>query len=170
MRISRRSHWGWVGSHAGPAATNTQLLRLAYTQSTQARTTIHTVKRRGCKRALRMGKLYDQAMHLPLTIYWEGSIEKATAIHGNVEERVRQKVNRVSNETDLTVGTHTGASCIKPRPPNRVWVKYKKRASCVVCWDLRFSWILQRFIIWSLQTPPEVLEVIVYRQEEACVL
>lgn len=97
-----------------------------HTEATQARTTIHTVKKRSCKGGLRMGRLYDMAMHPPLIIYWEGEVEKVAASYGSLEEKVRKKVNRISNETDLTVGTHTGVSCIKPRPPSRVWVKYRR--------------------------------------------
>jgi hypothetical protein len=97
-----------------------------HTEATQARTTIHTVKRRSCKKGLRMGQLYDMAMHPPLTIYWEGEVEKVAARYKNLEEKVRKKVKRMSNETDLTVGTHTGVSCIKPRPPSRILVKYRR--------------------------------------------
>lgn len=97
-----------------------------HTKDTQGRTTIHTVKKRSCKRGLRMGRLYDMAMHPPLTIYWEGDVEKVAASYIDLEEKVRRNVIRMSNGTDLTVGTHTGVSCIKPRPPSRIWVKYRR--------------------------------------------
>lgn len=102
-----------------------------HTRGTQAGTTIHTVNKRSCKRGLRMGQLYDKGVRPPLTIYWEGEMEKVTASYRELEEEVREKVNRTAKKTALTIKTHTGATCIKPRPPPRTWVKYRRDVDIV---------------------------------------
>jgi hypothetical protein len=120
-RAIRRSRASWTRMLVRQPPIRT--LCYWHTESTQARTTLHTITKRRCRRGLRMGELYDLAMNTPLVVYWEGQMEKVAAGY-SFEEKTRARLNLIASAADLTVKTHSGATCIKPRPPNRMKVKF----------------------------------------------
>lgn len=95
--------------------------------NTRMGTYSHAIKKQKCRRGLRMGKLYDLASKSRLDVYWQCQIEEVTPEYthpANTDERWRTRLHRIAKTTDLTVKTWTSATCVKPRPPNRTWMKF----------------------------------------------
>ncbi|KAH8702284.1 hypothetical protein BGW36DRAFT_372514 [Talaromyces proteolyticus] len=89
----------------------------------------HVVKKKRCRRGLRMGKLYDISICFPLTVYWEGWVQGETACYEDhschhLDKNATARLNRIAGMADLTVHTSFSQTCMKPQPPYRPSVKY----------------------------------------------